>query len=334
MFEAYGPTLLWRTVLPGRSARSHRWGGVVAVLVLSVLLAACAAPARQSMADLAGRKIRVVTTVGMITDVVRQVGGERVTVTGLMGPGVDPHLYKASEGDVLRLGTADVVFYSGLHLEAKLAEVLERMQDRVVTAAVTDGIDRSLLLKPAAFEGQPDPHVWFDVSLWMTTVDIVRDTLARLDPGSAEMYRSNAAAYRRQLEELHRYVGAQAARVPPEQRVVITAHDAFNYFGRAYGFEVRGLQGVSTAAEAGTGDVRSLADFIAQRRIRALFIESSVPVRNIEAVQAAVRARGFEVVIGGELFSDAMGGAGTPEGTYIGMVRHNIDTIVTALLGQ
>lgn len=304
------------------------------MLLLSVLLAACAPPARHSAVDLAGRKIRVVTTVGMITDVVRQVGGDRVTVTGLMGPGVDPHLYKASEGDVLRLGTADVVFYGGLHLEAKLAEVLERMQDRVVTAAVTDGIDRSLLLKPEAFQGQPDPHVWFDVSLWMTTVNIVRDTLIQLDPGSADLYRSNAAAYLLQLEELHRYVQAQAARVPPEQRVLITAHDAFNYFGRAYGFEVRGLQGVSTASEAGTGDVRGLADFIAQRRIPALFIESSVPVRNIEAVQAAVRARGFDVVIGGELFSDAMGSAGTPEGTYIGMVRHNIDTIVAALLAE
>ena len=168
----------------------------------------------------------------------------------------------------------------------------------------------------------------------MTTVNIVRDTLVRLDPGSAEVYRSNAAAYLLQLEELHRYVQAQAARVPPEQRVLITAHDAFNYFGRAYGFEVRGLQGISTASEAGTGDVRGLADFIAERRIPAMFIESSVPVRNVEAVQAAVRARGFDVVIGGELFSDAMGGAGTPEGTYIGMVRHNIDTIVKALLAE
>jgi manganese/zinc/iron transport system substrate-binding protein len=270
----------------------------------------------------------------MITDIVQQVGGERVQVTGLMGPGVDPHLYKASEGDVLRLGTADVIFYGGLHLEAKLADVLERLGERVRTVAVTDRIDRSALLKPAEFEGQYDPHVWFDVTLWMKAVERVRDTLIETDPGSADLYRANAAAYLQQLEELHRYVEDQAARVPPEQRVLVTAHDAFNYFGRAYGFEVRGLQGISTAAEAGASDVRGLADFLAQRKIRATFIESSVPVRNIEAVQAAVRSRGWDIRIGGELFSDAMGSAGTPEGTYIGMVRHNIDTIVSALLGE
>ena len=308
---------------------------MLAVLGLfALLVSGCAGPAAAEPDDLSARKIRVVTTVGMITDVVRNVGGDRVEARGLMGPGVDPHLYKASEGDVLRLGTADIVFYGGLHLEAKLAEVLERMGDRVNTKAVTDDIDRSLLLKPAAFEGQYDPHVWFDVSLWAHTVDTVRDALIDLDPGSADYYRANAARYRAELDDLHRYVKEQAARIPPEQRVLVTAHDAFNYFGRAYGFEVRGLQGISTAAEAGTSDVRSLADFLAQRKIRAIFVESSVPVRNVEAVQAAVRSRGWDIAIGGELFSDAMGSEGTPEGTYIGMVRHNIDTIVKALLGE
>jgi manganese/zinc/iron transport system substrate-binding protein len=302
--------------------------------VVMVLAAGCAAPAAATQDDLSARKIRVVTTVGMITDVVRNVGGDRLDARGLMGPGVDPHLYKASEGDVLRLGTADIVFYGGLHLEAKLAEVLERMGDRVTTKAVTDGIDRSLLFRPPQFEGQYDPHVWFDVSMWATTVDTVRDTLIAMDPGSAAYYRANAERYRAQLMDLHEYVKAQAARVPEEQRVLVTAHDAFSYFGRAYGFEVRGLQGVSTAAEAGTSDVRSLADFLAERKIRAIFVESSVPVRNVEAVQAAVRSRGWDIAIGGELFSDAMGTEGTPEGTYIGMVRHNIDTIVTALLGE
>jgi manganese/zinc/iron transport system substrate-binding protein len=170
--------------------------------------------------------------------------------------------------------------------------------------------------------------------MWMKAVEAVRDTLIEFDPGSADLYRANAASYLDKLAEMDRYVKEQAARVPPEQRVLITAHDAFNYFGRAYGFEVRGLQGVSTAAEAGTGDVQGLARFIADRKIRAIFIESSVPVRNVEAVQAAVRARGWDVKIGGELFSDAMGTAGTPEGTYIGMVRHNIDTIVKALLSE
>lgn len=300
----------------------------------ALVASACAAPVAADPDDLAGREIRVVTTVGMVSDVVRNVGGERVAVRGLMGPGIDPHQYKASEGDVLRLGTADIVFYSGLHLEAKLGEVLERMGDRIRTKAVSDALDHTLLLKPDDFEGQYDPHVWFDVSLWAGTIDPVRDALIELDPGSAEYYRSNADRYRAELDALHQYVLQQAARIPEEQRVLVTAHDAFNYFGRAYGFEVRGLQGISTAAEAGTSDVRQLADFLAQREIRAIFVESSVPIRNVEAVQAAVRSRGWDIAIGGELFSDAMGTEGTSEGTYAGMVRHNIDTITQALLGD
>lgn len=304
---------------------------ILVVTVLAMGLAACGQAAGQSSVDLSQRQIRIVTTVGMVTDVVEQVGGERVDVVGLMGPGIDPHLYKASEGDVIKLAAADLVFYSGLHLEAKVAEVFERMGDRVHTVAVTDYIDRSLLESPPEFEGSYDPHVWFDVKLWSKTVEKIRDTLAEVDPGSAGLYRDNAARYLGELEELHQYVRAQAERIPPEKRVLITAHDAFNYFGRAYGFEVRGLQGISTATEAGTADVQSLARFIAEREIPAIFVESSVPLRNIEAVQAAVRARGWDVKVGGELFSDAMGTPGTPEGTYVGMVRHNIDTIVGAL---
>jgi manganese/zinc/iron transport system substrate-binding protein len=251
-----------------------------------------------------------------------------------MGPGVDPHLYKASEGDVTRMSEADLIVYNGLHLEAQMGEVFEQMEGRIKAVAVTSNIDESLLLSPPDYEGAHDPHVWFDVTLWMTVVELVRDTLVELDAGSAELYKSNAESYLAQLDELHNYVSTQAERVPSEQRVVITAHDAFNYFGHAYGFEVRGLQGISTESEAGTGDVQDLAEFIASRRIPAVFIESSVPQRNIEAVQAAVKSRGFEVTIGGELFSDAMGDPGTPEGTYIGMVRHNVDTIVSALLGE
>lgn len=307
-------------------------------LFMSVALVAlstgCVTPVVRSQEDLSRRPIRAVTTIGMISDIVRHVGGPRVQVIGLMGPGVDPHLYKATEGDVIRLLEADVVFYNGLHLEAKMGEVLERMRTRTRTVAVTDCIDRSRLLAPPQFEGAYDPHVWFDVTLWMKAVECVRDALIDMDPGSADLYRANAEAYLAQLADLHAYVKAQAARLPPEQRVLITAHDAFSYFGRAYGFEVRGLQGISTATEAGTADVQHLADFIAQRKIRAIFVESSVSPRTIEAVQAAVQARGFNVRIGGQLFSDAMGNPGTPEGTYIGMVRHNIDTIVSALLGE
>ena len=278
------------------------------------------------------RPIRVVTTIGMITDIVQNVGGDRVNAIGLMGPGIDPHLYRASEGDVARLADANLIFYNGLHLEGKMAGVLERMQDQVKTVAITQDVDRTILLAPPEFEGAYDPHLWFDVTLWMKAVERVRDTLIEVDKGSAELYRANTKNYLAKLEELHNYVTQQAERISPDQRVLVTAHDAFNYFGRAYGFEVRGLQGISTATEAGTADVQALVQFIVERRIPAMFVETSVPRRSIEAVQAAVRAKGFSVEIGGQLFSDAMGPSGTPEGTYIGMVRHNIDTIVASLL--
>ena len=281
-----------------------------------------------------GGKLRVVTTIGMITDIVKNVGAERVEVTGLMGPGVDPHLYKASAGDVQRLNSAQVIFYNGLHLESKMGDILAKMTGNTKTVAVTVDVAPSLLLTPPEFEGQYDPHLWFDVTLWMKTVEKVRDTLSEIDPGSAAAYRSNAERYLAKLTQLHQYVKAQAERVPLEQRVLVTAHDAFNYFGKAYGFEVRGLQGISTATEAGIADVQELAIFIAERRIPAIFVESSVSSRSLEAVQAAVNSKGFAVDIGGQLFSDAMGNEGTPEGTYIGMVRHNIDTIVTALAGK
>ncbi len=314
--------------------RSVQLGFSIVLLGVIGILTACGQAAGKAEADLSQRPIRVVTTVGMINDIVQNVGGERVEVTGLMGPGVDPHLYKASEGDVSRMAEADVIFYNGLHLEAKMGEVLEKMEGRVRTVAVTAGIDQSSLLAPPEFEGSFDPHVWFDVSLWMKAVEQVRDTLVEMDPDHYDLYQANAESYLAELNELHDYVKAQAESVPEERRILITAHDAFNYFGRAYGFEVRGLQGISTASEAGTADVQELAEFIAVRKIPAIFVESSVPPRTIEAVQAAVRSRGFEVEIGGELFSDAMGNPGTAEGTYIGMVRHNIDTIVNSLSGE
>ena len=288
-------------------------------------------PPRARVLD--GETIDVVTTIGMIADAVEHVGGDRVEVEGLMGPGIDPHLYKASEGDLRRLERADVIFFGGLHLEAKMADVLERIGDRRATQAVTDAIPREALLRPAAFSGQYDPHVWFDVTLWTRAVEQIRDTLARLDPGSADLYRQNAAAYITELRALDDYVHEQALRVPERHRVIITAHDAFNYFGVAYGFEVRGLQGISTAAEAGAGDIQALARFIAENRIPGIFVESSVSSRTIEALREAVRARGFDVRIGGSLYSDAMGDPGTPAGTYVGMVRHNVDTIVEGLRG-
>jgi manganese/zinc/iron transport system substrate-binding protein len=279
-------------------------------------------------------RLRVVTTVGMITDIVERVGGDRVSVTGLMGPGVDPHLYKASAGDVRRLATAQVIFYNGLHLEAAMAEVLREMDGRIRTRAVTDAVPRERLLTPPEWEGQFDPHVWSDVSLWIYAVEAVAETLSEVEPEGGETFRSNARALQAELEELDAWVREQAARVPDSRRILITAHDAFNYFGQAYDFRVEGLQGLSTVAEAGTGDVQRLADLIAREGIPAIFVESSIPRRNIEAVRAAVRSRGAEVEIGGILFSDAMGDPGTPEGTYPGMIRHNVRTIVEALAGD
>lgn len=276
-------------------------------------------------------QVDIVATIGMIADIAQIVGGDYANVTALMGPGIDPHLYKASAGDVSRLSNADIIFYNGLHLEAKMSAVLEQMSGRAKTVAVTDNIDRSVLLTPLEYKGAYDPHVWFDVTLWKKAVGAVRDTLAEVDAKNAEVYQRNARDYLAQLDKLHQYVQTQTARLAHNHRVLVTAHDAFNYFGKAYGFEVRGLQGISTAAEAGAADLQALADFIAQARIPAMFVETSVSPRNIEAVRAAVKSRGFDVKIGGQLFSDAMGAAGTPEGTYIGMIRHNIDTIVESL---
>lgn len=313
-----------------RGDRLGRATPAVLAVVASMVAAGCAPPDPPHEEG----RLGVVTTIGMIRDVVENVGGQHVRVVGLMGPGVDPHLYKASEGDVRRLFRAEAVFYGGLHLEARMGEVLEEMGGRTRVRAVTDAIPRDILMAPPEFKGAHDPHVWFDVRLWAMTVDVVARALAEADPAHAADFQANAQRYRAELAELDRYVRAQAQRVPAERRVLITAHDAFNYFGRAYGFQVRGLQGISTASEAGTADVQALAAFIATRRIPAVFVESSIPRRTIEAVQEAVRARGYDVRIGGSLFSDAMGNPGTPEGTYIGMVRHNIDTIVGALLRE
>jgi manganese/zinc/iron transport system substrate-binding protein len=315
-------------------SRSTNFRGTGGALCLALVLVVAGCGKQETGLvdpELGDRKIRVVATTGMVTDIVENVGGDRVDVDGLMGPGIDPHLYKATEGDVIRLADADVVFYNGLHLEAKLAEVFERMGGQARTVAVTDGIPRDGLIASRAFGASYDPHVWFDVSLWMASTRETRDALADLDPEHAATYRANAARYLADLAKLDGYVRERAAEVPRERRVIITAHDAFNYFGQAYGFEVRGLQGISTVTEAGTGDVQELADFIVERRIPSIFVESSVSPRMIQAVEEAVGARGFDVAVGGSLFSDAMGDPGTPEGTYVGMVRHNVDTIVEGL---
>ena len=302
------------------------------VLLLGIMLLTACAPEVDS--NITERQVKVTTTVGMITDIVKNVGGDRVEVTGLMGAGVDPHLYKASESDVRALENADIIFYNGLHLEAGMSGVLERMTDSSNVVAVTDNIPRDELSAPEEFEGAYDPHVWFNVEFWMLAVEKVRDSLIETDPESSRYYAENADSYLKELEALNAYVLEQAEKVSSEKRILITAHDAFNYFGAKYGFEVVGLQGISTETEASTADVQDLTEYIIEHEIPAIFIESSVPQRNVEAVQAACKAEGHEVKIGGELFSDAMGNDGTFEGTYIGMVTHNIDTIVSALMEQ
>ena len=280
--------------------------------------------------------LRVIATTSMLADLAVQIGGERVSVGGLMGPGVDPHLYKASAGDVTRLGQADLIFYNGLHLEGKMADVFDRMRHRGIPtfALAEESVSGEELLESDRFAGNYDPHVWFDVSLWKDVARRMADIFAEADPVHAHEYLDRLTRYLEALSDVHAYVQEQAARIPGDKRVIVTSHDAFGYFGRAYGFEVHGLQGISTATEAGTADVRRLADFVAGRRIPALFIETSVSPRGIEAVREAVRARGFDVSIGGTLYGDALGDPGTPAGTYLSMMRENIDVIVASLMGE
>lgn len=298
-------------------------------LLSLLLMNGCRAPQLEAWSG--GRTIQAVVTTGMIGDIVRAVGGKRLEVTVLMGAGVDPHLYKASLSDVRKLANSDIVFYNGLHLEGKLGEVLHKLESSRPVLAVSETIPREALRTPEEFEGSPDPHIWFDVALWMRATESVRDEMAKFDPANRAEYQANATAFLAQLKDLDAYARRRIAEIPQARRVLITAHDAFGYFGRAYGIEVVGLQGISSASEYGLGDVSRLVELISSRRIKAVFIESSVPRRAIDAVVQGCAARGQKIEIGGELYSDAMGAKGTPEGTYIGMVRANVDLIVKAL---
>lgn len=325
----------WRTLRGGTQsglvALGRRMLGIGAVIIGVVLGSAAAGLEAPGGAVAEAAPLQVVGTTGMVADLAREVGGDRVNVVGLMGPGIDPHLYKASHGDTRRLARADVVFYNGLHLEGKMIDVLVRMGRQKPTYAVTEYVPEELLREPPEFSGHYDPHVWFDVSLWIYAVDRVRDALAEVDPDGRDYYEARASAYKQRLREIDDYVRRRIGEIPPERRVLVTAHDAFGYFGAAYGMEVVGLQGISTATEYGLRDVQALVDMIVERGIKAVFVEASVAPRAIEAVVSGVRARGHSVTIGGTLYSDSLGEPGTPAGTYIGMVRHNVDTIVAAL---
>ena len=277
----------------------------------------------------------IVTTCGMVTDIVREVAGDKAKVQGLMGEGVDPHLYKPTRDDVAKLLQADVVFYSGLMLEGRMTDTFLKVARKGTPVfAVTELLDEKFLLEPAEFAGHTDPHVWMDVKGWMDAVKVVARSLGEADADNAAYYTQNAERYVAQLVKLNDYAKQVLSSIPKERRVLITAHDAFNYFGRAYGIEVRGIQGISTESEAGVADINKLVDFLVAHKIPAIFVESSVSDKNIKALVEGSKSRGHAVKIGGQLFSDAMGKPGTYEGTYIGMIDHNVTTITRALGGQ
>lgn len=298
-------------------------------LVLGLVLASCDAAAAPR-----NYPYRITTTVGMVTDIVRNVAGDKAVVTGIMGAGVDPHLYKPTRDDVAAMVRSDVVFYCGLMLEGKMADTLIKIGRNKPVYAVTELIDEKLLLEPDDLPGHYDPHLWMDAGAWSKCVTAVAESLAEFDPSNAAYYRQNAADYAARLVELDEYARRSIASIPDSSRVLITSHDAFNYLGRAYGLRVMGVQGLSTESEAGLRRINELVDFLVANKVRAVFIESSVSPKNIQALIDGARSRGHEVRIGGELYSDAMGAEGTYEGTYIGMIDHNVTTITRALGGD
>jgi manganese/zinc/iron transport system substrate-binding protein len=279
-----------------------------------------------------GKQLQVAATTSIVGDLVKTIGGDHVEVRTLMGPGVDPHLYKATPSDVRALQRASVIFYSGLMLEGKMEDLFRKMaRGKKPVHAVTEALPASRLLSPPEFQGQHDPHVWLDVQLWSLCADTVAQGLSAVDPAGKDYYGKRAAEFRARMKELHEWAAQRIAEIPKERRILVTSHDAFNYFGRAYEFEVVGLQGISTVTEAGLADMTRLVDYIRQNRIKAIFVESSVPHNAIRRI-----SQDAGVKIGGELLSDALGTPGQIEngydlGTYEGMIRHNVNTIVEAL---
>ncbi|WP_068498815.1 metal ABC transporter solute-binding protein, Zn/Mn family [Paenibacillus kribbensis] len=311
-----------------------RWVTTVGVLSLVLVLAtACTQEQKeQGTAGEAGQKIKATTTIGMISDIVGKVGGDHVEVTGIMKSGVDPHLYKASQGDMRKLDQADIIFYNGLHLEGKMQDILEKIGKQKPVIPVSKNIAQDQLRAGSPEMGsEHDPHIWFNVQNWMSAVETIRDELSALDAAHAEDYKANAEAYLAELRRLDDYTREQIASIPEAQRVLVTAHDAFGYFGDAYNIQVKGLQGMSTESEAGSQDVTKLRDYLVEHKIKAVFVETSVPRKAIDAVIQGAAQQGHTIRIGGELYSDAMGKEGTEEGTYIGMVKHNVNTMVKAL---
>ena len=277
------------------------------------------------------QKIVVTTTTNVITDLVENIGGDNVSVSGLMGPGVDPHLYRPSASDVKLLQNADIIFYNGLDLEGKMGDIFVKIgKEGTSVLAVSENIPPESLLT-LENDGNFDPHIWWDVKLWAEAAKVVATGLKEYDPENSDKYEKNLSEYLNQLEILDSNNLNKINSIPQEQRVLVTAHDAFQYFGHTYGFEELSIQGWSTDSEAGIREIQNLADEISKRKIKALFVETSISPATIEALEAAIQDKGHDIVIGGELFSDAIGEKSTPEGTYVGAFTHNIDTIVKAL---
>jgi manganese/zinc/iron transport system substrate-binding protein len=293
-----------------------------------IYLTSCHSDPKADNKDL---KLQVVCTTGMIEDAARNITGDKAEVSSIMGPGVDPHLYKATQGDLSRLMGADLVFYNGLHLEGKMVDVFEKLARQKPVFPVSKGIPENKLRTAPQFADSHDPHIWFDVRLWMEAVKVMSSELQLADPKNAAIYTKNTAVYLQKLDSLDRWVKKEIQSIPATSRVLVTAHDAFGYFGDAYGIEVKGLQGISTLSDFGLNDISSLVNLIAARKIKAVFVETSVPKKSIEAVVEGCKSRGHQVAIGGTLYSDAMGPKGSFEGTYIGMVTSNVKKIVEAL---
>lgn len=316
----------------------------VAVSAMLLAIAACTGPSMDaSNSPFSGSQsfrfegdypIRAVATVGMVADALRQLGGERVEVTQMMGSGVDPHMYKPTRDDVQLILDADIVFCVGLMLEGKMLDTLARIGRNQPVVAVGERIGGSGVLRSSENALAHDPHIWMDVRLWKEAVWAVAAALGEFDPEGVAEYEARAAAYLEELELLHDYAARALASIPPDRRILITSHDAFHYLGRAYGLEVRGIQGLSTESEAGLQRINTLVDLIVSQGVPAVFVESSVSPRNVEALVEGARSRGHSLRIGGELFSDAMGPSGTYEGTYLGMLDHNITTVTRALGGE
>lgn len=308
---------------------------ILSTAMLAVLFSGCQqqnAGPTSSPDSAHAKQAKVLATVGMVADLVQQIGGEYTHVKRLMGAGVDPHLYKATRDDMQQIMSVDIVFSSGLMLEGRLQDTLQKVGEKHPVYAITSRLPTEMLLSPGGGTGHPDPHVWMDVGAWASCADVIVDALSTHAAEHADAFKTNAASLRQQLQALHEYGLSSIASIPESNRVLVTSHDAFSYFGRAYGLEVVGVQGLSTESEAGLQRINELVDLLVDRKVSAVFVESSVPRKNMLALIDGAKSRGHDVKVGGELYSDAMGAEGTYEGTYVGMLDHNI-TIVTHALG-